>query len=220
MSTANMTTHSHRSHTHERPHRHHYDAEMLSVEDARDRILSYFGPLESIDVPLLDALGLTLDEDLVAEFDIPPMANSAMDGYAVRSGDVASASKYNPVLLPVQGYIAAGDVPTDPVEQGTAFRIMTGAPVPEGADAVVPFEDTDEESKSEDGGVISDIGHTTERGTGRQYPTCRRRHPRRGDCCYQWRRIDAGSDRRGRFIRQDDGQGHTETRDCNRVHRR
>ena len=153
-----MTTHSHRSHTHERPHRHHYDAEMLSVEDARDRILSYFGPLESIDVPLLDALGLTLDEDLVSEFDIPPMANSAMDGYAVRSADVASASKYNPVLLPVQGYIAAGDVPTDPVEQGTAFRIMTGAPVPEGADAVVPFEDTDEESKSEDGGVISDIG--------------------------------------------------------------
>ncbi len=153
-----MTTHSHRSHTHERPHRHHYDAEMLSVEDARDRILSYFGPLESIDVPLLDALGLTLDEDLVAEFDIPPMANSAMDGYAVRSADVASASKYNPVLLPVQGYIAAGEVPTAPVEQGTAFRIMTGAPVPEGADAVVPFEDTDEESKSEDGGVISDIG--------------------------------------------------------------
>ena len=153
-----MTTHSHRSHTHERPHRHHYDAEMLSVEDARDRILSYFGPLESIDVPLLDALGLTLDEDLVAEFDIPPMANSAMDGYAVRSADIASASKYNPVLLPVQGYTAAGDVPTDQVEQGTAFRIMTGAPVPEGADAVVPFEDTDEESKSEDGGVISDIG--------------------------------------------------------------
>ena len=153
-----MTTHSHRSHTHERPHRHHYDAEMLSVEDARDRILSYFGPLESIDVPLLDALGLTLDEDLVAEFDIPPMANSAMDGYAVRSADVASASKYNPVLLPVQGYIAAGDVPTAPVEQGTAIRIMTGAPVPEGADAVVPFEDTDEEERKDNGNAISDIG--------------------------------------------------------------
>ncbi|MYK62417.1 MAG: molybdopterin molybdenumtransferase MoeA, partial [Chloroflexi bacterium] len=103
-----MTTHEHRSHQHDRPHRHHYDEEMLSVEDARDRILSYFQSLDSVDVPLLDALGLTLAEDLIAEFDIPPMANSAMDGYAVKSADVASASKFNPVLLPVDCYIAAG----------------------------------------------------------------------------------------------------------------
>ncbi len=161
-----MTTHTHSSHTHERPHRHHYDAEMLSVEEARDRILSYFEPLSSVDVPLLDALGLILDEDLVADFDIPPLANSAMDGYAVRSADVLPASKYNPVLLPVNGYIAAGDVPTAPVEQGTAMRIMTGAPVPEGADAVVPFEDTDEETRQQNGNVISEIGiqHSAEPG--------------------------------------------------------
>ncbi len=153
-----MTTHTHHSHTHERPHRHHYDAEMLSVEDARDRILSYFQPLTPLDVPLLDALGLTLAEDLIAEFDIPPLANSAMDGYAVRTADVGSASKFNPVLLPVKGYIAAGDVPTHPVAKGTAVRIMTGAPVPDGADAVVPFEDTDEEERRKNGAEITEIG--------------------------------------------------------------
>ncbi len=153
-----MTTHEHRSHQHDRPHRHHYDEEMLSVEDARDRILSYFQSLDSVDVPLIDALGLTLAEDLIAEFDIPPMANSAMDGYAVKSADVASASKFNPVLLPVDGYIAAGDVPEKPLSDGSAVRIMTGAPVPEGADAVVPFEDTDEEERRGDGGQITEIG--------------------------------------------------------------
>lgn len=153
-----MTMQEHRLHHHDRPHRHHYDEEMLSVEDARDRILSYFQSLDSADVPLLDSLGLTLAEDLVAGFDIPPMANSAMDGYAVKSADVASASKFNPVLLPVDGYIAAGDVPEKPLSDGFAVRIMTGAPVPEGSDAVVPFEDTDEDERRGDGGNITDIG--------------------------------------------------------------
>ena len=153
-----MTTHKHHSHAHDRPHRHHYDEEMLSVEDARDRILSYFESLDSVDVPLLDALGLTLAEDLTAGFDIPPLANSAMDGYAVKSADVASASTFNPVLLPVKGYIAAGDVPKEPLSDGSAVRIMTGAPVPEGSDAVVPFEDTDEEERGSNGNDISEIG--------------------------------------------------------------
>jgi molybdopterin molybdotransferase len=152
-----MTTHTHHA-AHERPHHHHYDAEMLSVEDARDRILSYFEPLTASDVPLLDALGLTLAEDLTAELNIPPMDNSAMDGYAIQAADVASASKFNLVLMPVRGYIAAGDVPTQAVDQGTAVRIMTGAPVPEGADAVVPFEDTDEEERRANGADISEIG--------------------------------------------------------------
>ena len=153
-----MTMHEHRSHHHDRPHRHHYDEEMLSVEDARDRILSYFRSLDAMDVPLLDALGLTLAEDLVAEFDIPPMANSAMDGYAVKSADVAEASQFNTVVLPVDGYVAAGDVPEEALSGGSAVRIMTGAPVPEGADAVVPFEDTDEEDRRGDGGEITEIG--------------------------------------------------------------
>ena len=153
-----MTTHTHHSHPQDRPHRHHYDAEMLSVEEARERILSYFDSLSTVDVPLLDSLGLTVAEDLVAGFDIPPLANSAMDGYAVRTSDTAVASKYRPVLLPVKGYIAAGDVPEHPLANGTAMRIMTGAPVPEGADAVVPFEDTDEDSRHQDGATISEIG--------------------------------------------------------------
>ena len=153
-----MKMHEHRSHAEDRPHRHHYDAEMLSVEDARDRILSYFGPLDSVEVPLLDAVGLTLAEDLTAEFDIPPLANSAMDGYAVKSTDVSAASKFNPVLLPVDGYIAAGEVPEKPLSERSAVRIMTGAPVPEGADAVVPFEDTDEDDRRSNGSDISEIG--------------------------------------------------------------
>ena len=153
-----MTTHTHHSHPQDRPHRHHYDAEMLSVEEARERILSYFAPLTIVDVPIVDALGLTTAEDLAAEFDIPPLANSAMDGYAVRCDDTSKASKYAPILLMVKGYIAAGDVPEQAVTKGAAIRIMTGAPVPEGADAVVPFEDTDEETRTQYGSHVSEIG--------------------------------------------------------------
>lgn len=137
-------THQH----HDRPHRHHYDAEMLSVEEARERILSYFAPLQTTDTPLLDSLGLTLAEDIVAQLDIPPLANSAMDGYAVRSADISSATATTPVALPVIGYIAAGHPPEATVSHGTAIRIMTGAPIPKGADAVVPFEDTNESELS------------------------------------------------------------------------
>ncbi len=150
--------HGHHAGVHDRPHRHHYDEEMLSVEDARDRILTFFRPLEVVDVPLLDALGLTVAEDLTAGFDIPPLPNSAMDGYAVRSSDVTAASEGDPVVLSVDGYIAAGDVPTQSVTKGSAIRIMTGAPVPDGADAVVPFEDTDEEERRDAADGISAIG--------------------------------------------------------------
>jgi molybdopterin molybdotransferase len=129
---------------HDRPHRHHYDAEMLSVEEARERILSYFSVLPSESTPLVEALGQVTSEDFVASFDIPPLANSAMDGYAVLASDTAGASKETPVELPVTGVIAAGQLPDHPLESGTVIRIMTGAPVPENADAVVPFEDTDE----------------------------------------------------------------------------
>ena len=153
--TVNQQIHHH---TQDRPHRHHYDAEMLSVEDARERILSYFNPLATIEVPLLDALGLTLAEDLMADFDIPPLANSAMDGYAVRASDVAAASDSAPVVLPVNGYVAAGYVADEPLAEGSAMRIMTGAPIPDGADTVVPFEDTDEDSRDASTSEISEIG--------------------------------------------------------------
>jgi molybdopterin molybdotransferase len=117
---------------------------MLSVEEARERILSYFHALDAVDAPLIDALDMTLAENIVAEFDIPPFANSAMDGYAVIASDLRRASQSAPVELPVAFTIAAGALPEDAVTRGNVARIMTGAPVPEGADAVVPFEDTDE----------------------------------------------------------------------------
>ena len=152
-----MATHTH-SHTHEsRPHRHHYDAEMLSVEEALERILSHISKLEPVDTPLLESRGRVLDEDLVARFDIPPLANSAMDGYAVRSADVASASDTQPAVLPVAGAVAAGELPDRPVPPGGAIRIMTGAPIPDEADAVVPFEDTDESERRRDGKPLDTI---------------------------------------------------------------
>ena len=152
-----MATRTHRHAHHSRPHRHHYDEEMLSVEEARERILSHFSRLDAVDTPLLEAQGRMLDEDLVAGFDIPPLANSAMDGYAVRSADVASASGPQPVMLPVAGAVAAGELPDRPVPQGGAIRIMTGAPIPDDADAVVPFEDTDESERRRDGRTLDEI---------------------------------------------------------------
>ena len=141
-----------------RPHRHPYDADMLSVEEALERILPYFNVLEARPTPLLESMGQVLAEDLVAEFDIPSLANSAMDGYAVRADDISAASAESPVELRVTGKIAAGELPDAPVREGTAIRIMTGAPMPEGADSVVAFEDTDEVDRRGAGGDESIIG--------------------------------------------------------------
>ena len=116
----------------------------MSVEEARERILAFFHVLEPERKPILDALGQVLAEDIEGRFDIPPLANSAMDGYAVQATSVAGASPEHPMNLRVTGTVAAGHLPTVAVEAGTAVRIMTGAPIPDGADAVVPFEDTDE----------------------------------------------------------------------------
>ncbi|NQW19968.1 MAG: molybdopterin molybdotransferase MoeA [Chloroflexi bacterium] len=142
---------------HDRPHRHHYDAEMLSVEEARERILSYFEVLPVEDADLVGSLGQVLAENLVASFDIPPLDNSAMDGYAVRFVDTRGASKDNPIELPVTGVIAAGQLPDSAMKAGTAIRIMTGAPIPEDADAVIPFEDTDELERRASGGSSAAI---------------------------------------------------------------
>ena len=130
---------------------------MLSVEEARERILSFFSVLEADDTPVLEALGQVLAEDVVAGFDIPPLANSAMDGYAVQSGSLKGASIGAPVALSVIGSVAAGELPTDRVAPGTAVRIMTGAPIPDGADAVVPFEDTDEADRRSSGADLGRI---------------------------------------------------------------
>ncbi|MCL6644971.1 MAG: molybdopterin molybdotransferase MoeA [Dehalococcoidia bacterium] len=117
---------------------------MIPVEEARERILAYFSRLEPERKPLLDALGQVLAEDVVAPFDIPPLDNTAMDGYAVRAADTAGAADATPIELRVIADLAAGYVLDTPVGPGEAVRIMTGAPVPPGADAIVPFEETDE----------------------------------------------------------------------------
>ncbi|HCV28565.1 MAG TPA: gephyrin-like molybdotransferase Glp [Dehalococcoidia bacterium] len=141
----------------DRPHRHHYDAEMLDVEEALERILTFFKPLSAEDVPLLEALGQVLAEPLVAPINIPPLDNSAMDGYAVRAADVAGADGGSPVGLRVIGHIPAGTVSDQTVEPGTALRIMTGAPVPEGADTVIAFEDTDEVERRDSGASMDAV---------------------------------------------------------------
>ena len=130
---------------------------MMSVEEARERVLSFFQELDPEEKPILEALGQVLAQDVVGRFDIPPLDNSAMDGYAVQADNVEGASRESPRVLQVTGSVAAGHLPDRPVTPGTALRIMTGAPIPEGADAVVPFEDTDEVERKATGGSLSEI---------------------------------------------------------------
>jgi molybdopterin molybdotransferase len=111
---------------------------VLSVEEALDRILATVHVLEPERVPLLEAAERVLAEAVAADRDIPPLDNSGMDGYAVRGSDLAQPR----ARLRVIGDVAAGHVSPVQVEPGTAVRIMTGAPVPAGADTVVRFEDT------------------------------------------------------------------------------
>src|SRR5512136_796149 len=114
----------------------------LSVEQALERILAGLIPVGVEQVPLSETLGRVLAEDVQADSDIPPLANSAMDGFALRAQDTIDATPGQPVSLLVIGSLAAGQVPAKPVEPYEAVRIMTGAPLPSGADAVVRFEDT------------------------------------------------------------------------------
>jgi len=137
-------------------HRHDHES-MMSVEEALARVLSFFHELDPEDKPILEAQGQVLAEDVVGRFDIPPLANSAMDGYAVQVDSVEGASLESPRVLGVTGSVAAGHLPDRPVTPGTAIRIMTGAPIPEGADAVVPFEDTDEVERKARGDSLSEI---------------------------------------------------------------
>ncbi len=116
---------------------------MLSVEEALDRVLEVFNPLPPERRPILEVLGQVLAEDIFAGMDIPPLANSAMDGYAVRCDDTSEASPDHPRRLRVVADLAAGYVLDEPIRPGTAVRIMTGAPVPPGAEAVIPFEEVE-----------------------------------------------------------------------------
>lgn len=113
---------------------------MISVEEALERILAEIKPLSVEQVPLPAALGLVLAQDIVAQEDIPPFSNSAMDGFALRSRDSQPRHEGQLPRLKVTGEVAAGYVADSAVEEGTAIRIMTGAPVPEGADTVIQVE--------------------------------------------------------------------------------
>jgi molybdopterin molybdotransferase len=131
---------------------------MISVEEALEKVLSYVEVLEPERRPILDCLGQVLAEDVYSTIDIPPLDNSAMDGYALQAKDTRGASESSPRYLVVVGEVAAGSLPTKKIKAGTAIRIMTGAPLPEGADAVVRFEDTDEVNRKSSKGDLSQIG--------------------------------------------------------------
>lgn len=115
----------------------------LSVHEASAKILGGIRALESERVPLRQAFGRVLAEDVSSPIDHPPWDNSSMDGYAVRAADVASAGDASPVTLPVLETIRAGQRASRSLTPGTAIRIMTGAPIPDGADTVIRVEDTD-----------------------------------------------------------------------------
>jgi molybdopterin molybdotransferase len=110
-------------------------------------LLSELEPVESEIVPLSAALGRVLASDVVSPLALPPWDNASMDGYAVRATDVRGARGDAPVALPVTETVAAGGAPTSPLAPATAIRIMTGAPIPEGADSVIRVEDTDRGDK-------------------------------------------------------------------------
>jgi len=114
---------------------------VITVEEALERILSRVGTLGDERVALLDALDRVLAEPVVADREIPPWPNSSMDGYAVSSADTSGASAESPAALRMAGHVAAGHLAERPLARGEAFRILTGAPLPEGADAVIPQED-------------------------------------------------------------------------------
>ncbi len=113
---------------------------MITVEQHLARILSVVRPLSPLDLGLMDAHGCVLTEDVVARAPLPGFDNSSQDGYAVRRSDVLGASEGSPVVLPVVGDIAAGPASPLRVQPGLCVRIMTGAMMPAGADAVVPVE--------------------------------------------------------------------------------
>ncbi|MDP8976023.1 MAG: molybdopterin molybdotransferase MoeA [Actinomycetota bacterium] len=114
---------------------------LLPYEQARAFVIQAFEAVAPVEVPLLDSLGRRSAERVVAEVDVPGFANSAMDGYAIRSADTAGASPNEPALLRLVDDLPAGRAPSVPLRPGAAAKVMTGAPVPPGADAVVPWED-------------------------------------------------------------------------------
>jgi len=125
---------------------------MISLEEAREFVLSVAARREPAAVPVAEALGLVLASDIVSAVSIPPFANTAMDGFAVRASDVVDA----PVSLHIAGTIAAGQAPSHVLQPGEAMRIMTGAVVPDGADAIVMVELTSVDDDNADTVLVSE----------------------------------------------------------------
>jgi molybdenum cofactor synthesis domain-containing protein len=132
---------------------------MISLSEARAELLAVCPVLEPVELPLGEALGCAVSDDVVSAHAVPPFVNSAVDGYAVRAADVAAASSESPATLDVLGSVRAGTVADRPVRTGTCWKVMTGAPLPEGADAVVMVEDT---SAAAERGVAATAGSTVE----------------------------------------------------------
>ncbi|WP_151525642.1 molybdopterin molybdotransferase MoeA [Serinicoccus kebangsaanensis] len=116
---------------------------MITVDEHLDSVLAQIEPVAPVTLPVRRAQGLVTTTDVHSRTDLPRFDNSSMDGYAVRRADLDGASPESPVVLPVAGDIAAGDQEAHELAPGQVWRIMTGAPVPAGADAVVRVEDTD-----------------------------------------------------------------------------
>jgi len=121
---------------------------LLSVDQARERILSHFQPVTTEALSLAGCSNRVLAQDIAATNDLPPFNNSSMDGFAVRAADVVDAAPDSPRSLRVVADIPAGSQPTISLAAGEAARIMTGAPVPGGADAVIPVEDTNFDNRA------------------------------------------------------------------------
>lgn len=121
---------------------------LLSVAEARERILSHFQPVAAESLPLVECASRVLARDVTASTDLPLFDNSSMDGFALRAADVAGAAPDSARTLRVVADIPAGATPTVSLAEGQAARIMTGAPLPQGADAVLPVEDTDFQNRS------------------------------------------------------------------------
>ena len=134
----------------------HYHEDMLSVEEAKEAILKEFSVLNTENISLLNCMEMILAEDITSTINIPPLNNSAMDGYAVLTEDLKD-SELNHVELDIIDSVSAGEIPQKKITSGKTIRIMTGAPIPDGANAVVPFEDTDELERREKGKDINKI---------------------------------------------------------------
>lgn len=116
---------------------------MIDMQESINRVLSSTSTIDSTHVSLMDALGHTLSEDIFSDINMPPFEKATMDGYAVIGADIAGASANTPITLDVIEEVQAGVLPQKTVSKGTATQIMTGAPVPDGADTVVMVEETE-----------------------------------------------------------------------------